>query len=46
MIYALVNRTLKVAFQDGLGDRPESFDPPADRREPLFVTLFLARESR
>ncbi len=45
MIYALADGTLKVAFQDGLGDRPESFEPPGERSEPLFVTLLLRRES-
>jgi uncharacterized protein (TIGR03067 family) len=45
MIYELVDGTLKVAFQDGLGDRPESFEPPGEGREPLFVTLLLRRES-
>lgn len=46
MTYALADGTLKVAFQDGLGDRPESFEPPGERSEPLFLTLLLKRESR
>ena len=46
MIYALADGTLKVAFQDGLGDRPESFEPLGERSEPLFLTLLLRRESR
>ena len=46
MIYELTGGTLKVVFQDGLGDRPESFEPPANRNEPLFVTVLLRRESR
>lgn len=44
MIYELIDGTLKVAFQDGLGDRPESFEPPGDKREPMFVTVLLRRE--
>ncbi len=45
MIYAFVDGSLKVAFSDGLRDRPESFEPPGDRSEPLLVTLLLRRES-
>ena len=44
MIYELVDGTLKVAFEDGLGDRPESFETPGDKSEPMFVTVLLRRE--
>jgi uncharacterized protein (TIGR03067 family) len=43
MIYELGHGTLKIAFHDGLGDRPESFEPPAPKSEPLLVTVLLTR---
>jgi uncharacterized protein (TIGR03067 family) len=44
MLYELRESGLRVAFFDGLGDRPEGFEPPPGRSEPLFLVLDLARE--
>lgn len=45
MLYEHAGGALRVAFQDGLGDRPASFEPPGDRSKPLFVTVRLKREN-
>jgi uncharacterized protein (TIGR03067 family) len=44
MLYDLGEQGLRVAFFDGLGDRPEGFEPPPGRSEPMFLVLDLTRE--
>ncbi len=44
LIYEVAGETLTVAFHDGLGERPEGFEPPPGRREPMLVKAVLVRE--
>jgi uncharacterized protein (TIGR03067 family) len=44
MIYEFGERDLKLAFYDGLGYRPPSFIPPADRSDPLLMVVVLQSE--
>jgi uncharacterized protein (TIGR03067 family) len=44
MNYEFAGADLKLAFYDGLGERPEGFTPPAGKHEPLFLVVVLQRE--
>jgi len=44
MNYEFDGADLKVAFYDGLGERPEGFTPPAGKHEKLFLVAILRRE--
>ncbi len=44
MNYEFDRGDLKVAFYDGLGERPEGFTPPPGKHEPLFLVVVLQRE--
>jgi uncharacterized protein (TIGR03067 family) len=44
MLYELAGAELKLAFFDGLSDRPESFERPSGRGEPMFLVVSLNRE--
>jgi uncharacterized protein (TIGR03067 family) len=43
LIYEIAGETLTVAFHDGLGERPEGFEAPSGRREPMLVKAVLVR---
>jgi uncharacterized protein (TIGR03067 family) len=43
MNYEFNGPDLKVAFYDGLRERPEGFTPPPDKHEPLFIVVLLQR---
>jgi hypothetical protein len=44
MNYEFAGGELRLAFYDGLGERPEGFAPPAGKREPLLTMVVLYRE--
>ena len=44
MNYEFYGADLKLAFYDGLGERPEGFTLPAGKHEPLFLVVDLQRE--
>lgn len=44
MNYEFAGADLKLAFYDGLGERPEGFTPPTGKHEPLFLVVVLQRE--
>jgi hypothetical protein len=43
MNYEFEGADLKLAFYDGLGERPDRFTPPAGKHEPLFLVVMLQR---
>jgi uncharacterized protein (TIGR03067 family) len=44
LIYEIAGETLTVAFHDGLGERPEGFEPTPGKSEPMLVKAVLIRE--
>lgn len=44
MIYEFSERELKLAFYDGLGQRPDGFTVPADKKGPMLTVVILQRE--
>lgn len=44
MLYELTGDRMKLAFYDGLGERPAGFEPAPGKSEPMLTVAVLARE--